>query len=110
MRDSAVLPHGRNPSPDFTVLAKLKPLDASQLMDQVIAPRMPGHVKGGTKVLQFVPLARQLSAATTTEGATTPPPAALVCAGRPNPTWSGRKPFCNWIQARAVSKSSVPWA
>src|SRR6202023_2606276 len=105
---SAVVPHGRDPSPDLTVLAKLKPLDASQLMDHVIAPRMLGHVKGGTNVLQLVPFARQLSAATTTDGATTPPPAALACAGNPSPTWSGRRPFCNWMQARAVSKSSVP--
>src|SRR5437870_338472 len=79
-------PHGRPFSPDLTVLAKLKPLDASQLMDQVMAPRMLGHIKEGTNVLQFVPFARQLRDATTTEGSTTPPPAALACAGSPSPT------------------------
>src|SRR5205823_13313038 len=104
------IPHGRLFNPALTVLEKLKLLDASQLMDQVMAPRMLGHIKEGTKVLQFMPFAKQLRDATTTEGSTTPPPAALACAGSPSPTWSGRRPFCNWMQASAVSKFSVAWA
>src|SRR5690349_19956292 len=91
------------------MLAKLNPFEASQLLDHVIAPLMVGHVSGGTKLQQLVPLARQLSDETTIDGATTPPPAALACASRPTPAWPGRRPPFNWMQASAVSKFSVPW-
>ena len=49
------------------VLAKPLPLLTSQLIDQVIAPRMPGYVAGGLNEPQLVPRARQSSAALTTE-------------------------------------------
>jgi hypothetical protein len=52
----------------------------SQLIDQVIAPRMPGHVVGGWwNEPQPTPWAGQVSAAATTDGATAPPPAAPTC-------------------------------
>src|SRR4051794_35360967 len=53
----------------LTVLAKPLPLATSQLIDQVIAPRMPGYVAGGLNVPQLVPRARQSSAALITDGA-----------------------------------------
>ena len=77
------------------MFAKLNPLEASQLIDQVMAPRIVGQVLGGLNVPQFVPIAKQSSAETTTDGATTPPPAALADAGAPSPIWSGRKLLCN---------------
>ena len=92
-RQFQILRQGSEFNPDLTVFAKLKPVEASQLIDHVMAPRMLGYVLGGTNELQLVPLARQLSALLTTEGTTKPPPAALPEAGRPRPTWSGRNPF-----------------
>jgi len=53
-----------------TVLAKLYPLSASQLIDHVIAPRIPGQVCDGRNDPQLTPLARQSSALFTTDGAT----------------------------------------
>lgn len=43
---------------------------ASQAVDQVIAPRMPGYVFEGLKEPQLVPEARQSRAAFTTDGET----------------------------------------
>src|SRR3954454_18245924 len=43
----------------LTVLAKPLPLVTSQLIDQVIAPRMPGYVAVGWKLPQLAPPARQ---------------------------------------------------
>src|SRR5271154_4581934 len=57
-----------------TVSAKLYPLDASQLISQVITPLIPGQVVGGTKLPQFCLAARQSSASSTTEGETYPLP------------------------------------
>jgi hypothetical protein len=67
-------------------LAKAKPFEASQLIDQVIAPRRLGQVVGGWKLPQFAPPVRQSRAALTTDGSTWPLPAAWVLAGRPRPT------------------------
>src|SRR2546429_1928609 len=92
-----------------TVRAKLLPLRTSQLIDQVIAPRMSGYVCGGRKLPQLVARARQSRASFTSDGATTPPPAAPGPAGSPSATWSGRSPFSSWMQASAVMKLTVPW-
>src|SRR5690606_42150403 len=46
------------------------PAVASQLVDQVIAPRRPGYVFDGLKVPQFVPRVRQSRALLTTDGET----------------------------------------
>ena len=91
----------------LTVFAKLYPFVASQLIDQVIAPRTPGHVDGGTKLPQFVCRVRQSSAALTLDGGWDPAP-PLALAGRPRPTWSGRSALYSWMQASAVRKFSVP--
>src|SRR6478609_7774582 len=91
-----------------TELANAYPLLASQLMDQVIAPRMSGQRAGGTKLPQRVPAARQLSASFTTDGFTYPPPAAWVVAGRPSATWSGRSSLWSWMHDSAVRKFTVP--
>ena len=79
------------------------------MIDQSIAPRMVGHVAGGTNEPQLVPAARQSSALFTTDGLTYPPPAAALVAGRPIAIWSGRSALCNWMQASAVMKFSLPW-
>lgn len=50
------------------MLANCQLLDASQLIDQVITPRIPGQVCVGLNEPQFVPLARQFSAALTLAG------------------------------------------
>src|SRR5947209_16326535 len=71
-----------------TVPENALPFDASQLIDHVMAPRMVGAVLDGWKLPQFVPVARQSSAAFTLAGGWTPPPAAWREAGRPRPTWS----------------------
>src|SRR6266516_738608 len=103
-----VPPPGSEAKCGATVLAKLLPLEASQLTDQSIAPRIEGQVVDGWKLPQFVPMDRQSRALFTTVGDTKPPPAAKVDAGSPSPTWSGRNPFCNWMHASAVRKFSVP--
>src|SRR5215510_12134109 len=87
-----VPPPGSEAKCGTTVLAKLYPLAASQLIDQSIAPRIEGQVVEGWKLPQLVPMARQSSALLTTLGDTYPPPAPEGDAGRPNPTWSGRSP------------------
>ncbi len=51
------------------VFTKPLPLDQSQLIDQVMAPRTEQAVDG-LKLPQFVPFARQSSALLTTDGAT----------------------------------------
>jgi hypothetical protein len=51
-----------------TELANEYPLEASQLIDQVIAPRIDGYATAGVKPEQFVRRARQLSAALTLDG------------------------------------------
>ena len=53
-----------------TPLDQVLPADASQLVDQVIAPPIPGHVLPGLKLPQLLPLARQSSALFTTDGET----------------------------------------
>ena len=93
--------YGRVERCGFTVLAKWKPLLASQLTDQVIAPRIDGQVDGGLKLPQLVPLARQSSALLATDGSTNPPPAAAWVAGNPSATWSGRRALCSWVHASA---------
>src|SRR5206468_12177967 len=93
--------YGRVPRCGLTVLAKWNPLLASQLIDQVIAPRIDGHVDGGLKLPQLVPRARQSSAALRFDGSWNPPPAACDEAGSPSTTWSGRSALCNWMQASA---------
>src|SRR5262245_33586084 len=64
-----------------TEFAKAYPLEASQLMDHVMAPRIDGQLDGGTNVPQLVRAARQSRALLTTDGLTTPPPAADEEAG-----------------------------
>jgi hypothetical protein len=53
-----------------TVEDQLLPVDASQFVDHVIAPRRPGYVFDGLKEPQFVPFVRQSRAALTTDGDT----------------------------------------
>src|SRR5215472_15336624 len=90
-----------------TVPENAFPLDASQLMDHVIAPRMLGNVPVGLKLPQLVPFARQSSAAFMLAGGWTPLPAADEDAGRPRPTWSARTCWSR-MHARAVMKSTLP--
>src|SRR5581483_6235909 len=94
MIDFRISPYGSVFKNGPTVLAKLEPLEASQLIDQVIAPRML-QCAGGTNEPQLLPLARQLSALLITDGETYPPPAAEVEAGRPRATGLGLSPPCN---------------
>jgi len=93
-----------------TVSAKLYPSAASQLIDQVMTPRIPGQVCGGTKLPQSAPEARHESASSTTDGETYPLPAADVDAGSPIPTCEGERPPSSSVQARAVMKFYVPSA
>ena len=93
-----------------TALDQALPAVASQLVDQVIAPRMPGHVVDGLKRAAVGALGQAVERVVDDRRRRRSRcPRRAVEAGRPRPTWSGRRPPCSWMQASAVRKSTVPW-
>jgi hypothetical protein len=80
----------------------------AQVIDHVIAPRIPGHVAGGWNEPHPTPWARQVSAGAITDGATAPPVAARLEAASPSATWSGRVVVNRGPVARNCIASSGP--